>query len=124
MNKKAYMHTIEVVLAVLLTFAVAYFIIPRTSTPQEAASLSILPVLEQKPEFRGCVISLNYSCVESYLRDYLPKNYDFDYDITENPETPHANLPAKSINTESIYIAGNSSVYSPKIVRLYYWRKG
>jgi len=123
MKKKAYLRTIEVAIAIIITFAVAYFIFPKTPTPQEDAMLSILPVLEQKEEFRNCVIALNYSCTESFLREYVPPNYEFSYDIVENPDTVHANLPAKRINTESVYISGNISLYSPKIIRLYYWRK-
>jgi len=57
------------------------------------------------------------------LRNYTPPNYDFTYDITENQNEVHANLPAKKINTESIYIAGDINLYNPKIIRLYYWRK-
>ena len=124
MRKKAYMRTIEVAFAIILTFVVAYFVMPRSATPQEDARISILPVLEQKPEFRNCVIAPDFNCADTLLREFVPSNYDFAFDITENPNTPHAGLPAKSINTESAYIAGNTSLYSPKIVRLYYWRKG
>jgi len=123
MNKKAFLRTIEMAIAIILTIAVAYFLFPKTSTPQEEANLGILKVLEQKPEFRNCVVMLNYNCTESFLRNYTPPNYDFTYDITENQNEVHANLPAKKINTESIYIAGDINLYNPKIIRLYYWRK-
>jgi hypothetical protein len=125
MKKKAYLRTIEVAIAVILTFIVAYFIFPRAATPQEENRLSVLPVLEQNPEFRDCVVTINYSCTEAFLRDYVPLNYDFVYDITEDPETGHANLPQKNIYPESVYIAGSSQInlYNPKIVKLYYWRK-
>ncbi len=123
MKKKAYLRTIEVTIAVILTFVIAYFIFPRATVPTEAPGLSILPVLEQSPEFRSCVTGLNYSCTEAFLRDYVPGNYDFTYDITEDPETAHAGLPTKKIYTESVYIAGDINLYSPKIIKLYYWRK-
>jgi len=123
MRKKAYLRTIEVAFAVILTFIIAYFVLPRSITPQDEARISILPVLEQKPEFRNCVMAVDFNCTYALLREFVPSNYDFAFDITENPNTPHAGLPAKRINTESVYIAGNISMYSPKIVKLYYWRK-
>lgn len=123
MNKKAYLRTIEVTVAILMTFVVAYFIFPRSVTPSEDAKISVLSVLEQKQEFRDCVTGLNYSCTEQYLRDYVPSNYDFVYDITEDPGAGHANLPEKQIYTESLFISGNINLYSPKIIKLYYWRK-
>ena len=123
MKKKAYLRTIEVALAVILTFIVAYSIFPRATTPQNEADLSILPVLEQREDFRSCVISLNYSCTDVFLRNYIPSNYDFAYDITDSIETGHAGLTAKEIYTESIYISGNINLYNPKVIKLYYWRK-
>ena len=123
MKKKAYLRTIEVTIAIILTFVIAYFIFPRATVPTEYSGISILPVLEQNPEFRSCVTSLNYSCTEAFLRDYVPGNYDFAYDITEDSETAHAGLPAQGVYAESIYIAGDINLYSPKIIKLYYWRK-
>jgi len=123
MNKKAYLRTIEMTVAIIITFAVAYYIFPKAPTPQGEASLNILQVLEQKPEFRSCVAAIDYNCTESFLRNYTPSNYEFAYDITEDPNQGHANLPEKKINTESVYISGNINLYNPKIVKLYCWRK-
>jgi len=123
MNRKAYLRTIEMAIAIILTFTVAYYIFPRASTPAETQNLGILSVLEQKPEFRSCVANLNYNCTESFLRNYTPSNYDFAYDITEDPNQGHSGLPSEAINAESVYMAGDKDLYNPKIVKLYYWRK-
>jgi len=106
MNKKAFLRTIEVTIAIIITFIVAYAIFPRASTPESAASLNILPVLEQKPEFRGCVAAMDYDCARAFLREYIPLSYDFAFDISETPSQAHANLPDKQITAESLYIAG------------------
>ena len=124
MNRKAYLRTIEVMIAILVTFLFVYYVFPKSQTPQESENLGILNVLEKSPDFRNCVIIPDYNCTESYLRSYMPKNYDFVFDISENPGVVRANLPEKNINTETVYIAGNISAYAPKIVSLYYWRIG
>jgi len=122
MNKKAYLRTIEVVIAVIITFAFVYFVFPRSQTPEEKVNLDVLKVLENNPGFRNCLMSDDYNCTASYLKDYVPKNYDFVFDISENPEIMRVNLPEKNINTETIYIAGNITLYSPKFLKIYYWR--
>ena len=123
MNRKAYLRTIEVMIATIITFLFVYFVFPKSQTPEEKIKLGVLKVLENNPDFRNCVITLSYNCTENYLNDYVPKNYGFVFDIAENPDIYRANLPEKSINTETIYIAGDINLYSPKIVKLYYWRK-
>ncbi len=122
MNKKAFLRTVEVALAIIGTFLIAYLIFPGSSTPQETENLGILPVLEQNPAFRKCVVSLNHTCMETFFEEYLPANYDFAYDVTENPEQVHANLPDKEAFSESVYVAGTIALYNPKIIKLYYWR--
>lgn len=121
MNKKAFLRTVEVAVAVIITFLIAYSIFPESTTPQKTESLGILYVLEQNPDFRYCVASLNYTCVEGFFEEFLPENYEFAYDITENPEQKHANLPEKDVFSESVYITGTINLYKPKIVKLYYW---
>lgn len=109
MKKKAYLRTIEVTIAVIITFAVAYFIMPRASVTVDDVKISVLPTLEQNQGFRDCVMQLNYNCVNGYLRNFVPQNYDFTFDITEDPNTPHQGLPDKRISTESIYLAGTNN---------------
>lgn len=123
MKKKAYLRTIEVAFAIILTFTVAYFIIPRASAPQPEPALGILAVLEKSPQFRDCAVLLNHICVEALLREHVPPNYDFDFAITEDPNQSHGNLPEKTIIAESLFISGNINLYSPRIIMLYYWRK-
>ena len=86
MNKKAYTRTIEVLIAVIITMLFIYFVFPKSQTPTEQASLGILKVLENNPTFRNCAISTEYSCVKSYLKDYVPKNYEYVFDISENTD--------------------------------------
>lgn len=124
MNKKAYLRTIEVSIAIILTFIIAYFLIPSSSIPSDIKSISILPVLEQDPGFRNCVTNYDFNCTENYLRDFVPPQYDFAFDLTQDPDFSHANLPEQDIYTESIYMSGNINLYNPKIIKLYYWRKG
>ena len=122
MNKKSFLRTIEVMIAVLITFIFIFFVFPKSQTPEEKVQLEVLKVLENSPEFRNCILGLDYNCTGDFLNDYVPKNYGFVFDISDNPDIFRANLPEKNINTETLYIAGNITSYSPKFVKLYYWR--
>ncbi|MBW3023141.1 hypothetical protein KY308_03490 [Candidatus Woesearchaeota archaeon] len=123
MNKKSYLRTIEVMIAILVTFLFVYFVFPKSQTPQENEQITVLKVLENNPDFRNCILGVEYGCVENYLKDYVPPNYDFVFDISEDVDVFRPNLPEKNINTETIYISGNTTEYSPKLLKLYYWRK-
>lgn len=122
MNKKAFMKILEASMALLLTFLVITFIFPRM-TATKTKPMTVLNILEQDPGFRACVVGGNFTCTETYVREYLGPEYSFAVDISENVNTIRTNLPEKDVYVDSIYISGNLTSYAPRMVKLYYWEK-
>ncbi|MEM4336572.1 MAG: hypothetical protein QXG86_01040 [Candidatus Woesearchaeota archaeon] len=122
MKKKAYLRTIEALMAVLLTFLFVFFVFPKSQTQVNKIEFGVLSTLENEETFRNCVLIADYNCTYTFLRRHIPQNYDFVFDINDNPGMFRTNLPEKNINTETLYIAGNITFYNPKFLRIYYWR--
>lgn len=123
MNKKGYMRILEAIAALLITFLAITFALPKSPTQTKPTPVLFLDVLEQDPNFRACVVSGDFNCVEDYVSEYIGSKYDFVVDISENPYTERTNLPEKNVYADSIYIAGNATSYAPRMIKVYYWEK-
>ena len=122
-NKKAYMRTLEVFMAVLITFIFVIYVVPtyyRERAPE--TGINILNSLEDN--LRDCA---NTSCVENAINSFdsdFGKKYNYIINISSDVNTVVSGLPAaKKIFSDSVFIAGNSTSYDPRIIRLYYWYK-
>ena len=123
-NKKAYMRTLEAVIAIALTFIFLVIFIPEyTLTKSSEKNTNVLPSLYKNSGFRECVILKNTSCVNQSLSKPLA-GYTYTFNISSNPSDQAPILPPKRVFSESAFIAGNSSTYKPAIIRLYYWGQG
>ena len=123
-SKNAFMKTLEVAIAIVMTFVFLTVFIPQYNTAQSRLqNEDVLSVLAKSPDFRACVISENISCINSSLSIALEK-YDYAINISKSANDRVSGLPDKRIFSESIFIAGNSTLYEPRILRIYYWGKG
>ena len=124
-NKKAYLRTLEVAFAILLTMSVLVFVFSKAKLPSDDAfsSINVLENLEFNTEFRNCVVGGNESCVVNMVNNSLPALYrsSFNVVITDDINYIPGNLPDKRVYADSVFIAGNIYNYSPKIVKLFYW---
>ena len=103
---------------------VAYFI-PRftpTEDPQKQ-DLNVLPRLEGNEDFRNCVIGEDNDCVKNLISQVIPSGYGYDASISNDVDYEKTGLPAGNVYIESAFISSNMTIYSTKIVKLYYWRK-
>jgi len=119
-DKKAYLRTLEVFMAFLATFIFVIYVVPTYVTGDAPAeSINLLTPLAN--DLRECG---NASCVESIITDFDPdfaRRYDYKINISTNLNAVVTGLPRKNIYTDSVYMAGNITNYSPRIIRLYYW---
>jgi len=120
--RKAYMKTIEVVLAGVFTVLFLMFLLPRVGENRLEDELQVVAHLRQDPSFRdfaagatGCMDSSDPSV--SMVGTYLPEKYDFDLCI----DAISTRIPDKKIFIDSAVISGNMSSYQPKTIRLFYW---
>lgn len=121
MNKKGFMHTLEAVLAITIMFLFITFIVQKPYTDPKTEKTKVLITLTQDEEFRSCLMANDVGCVEKTVRAYLPARYDFAIQLGSTQQ--RTDLPTKDINTDVVYVAGNTTTYDPKIVVVYYWNK-
>jgi hypothetical protein len=128
MDKKGFAKTLEAIIAVVLSFLFIVFFIPpvKTDTDFVRPDLSLIDILEQNPSFRNCVVSENYTCINSTLMSYYPyfaELYAYTINISTDPEISGVELPQADVHIESLMIAGNDTFLYPKTLRVYYWDK-
>jgi len=123
-KKKGVIRTLEMVIAVIITFLFIIFILPgqKKITEQKPYIFKDFPYNE---DFRNAVLSENYTLVRSFLEERFnasAKNYNFSFIITQNQNFSLV-LRNRDVFSESllIYNKTNSSKY--KILRVYYWKK-
>ena len=127
MDKKAYMRTLEAVIAVITGFLFVTFIITsRSPTDTFRENIDLMSILKDNPDFRQCALSSNLSCLNSTLALHYPdfaNAYGYEFNVTTSPRSAPPEMPAKDIYLESVFITGNSTFSYPRVVRLYYWVK-
>ncbi len=124
MNRKAFMKTIEVGIAIVLTYLFLILITPKqVPTASRERIAETLSILQQNDDFRNCVISENGTCVDSNIRLFLQASFDYVYSVSSDPNYVPSGLPQKRIFVDSIFISGNTTLYKPKIFKVYYWTR-
>jgi hypothetical protein len=124
MVKKAFMKTVEILLAIVLTTFFVLMLMPQESSMHESKKTSYLIYLESDPAFRE-LAATNDACFDSgsevdwIIRQYLPQNYDYVFCAG----TSTGNLPHRSVYVDTLFFAGETSDVSFKTLRLYYWQK-
>lgn len=123
-GKQAYLRTLEAVIAIFITFLFLLYIAPeRSVSAAMEENLYVMPVLAKNLAFRNCVLIQNVSCINSTIDDNLPNQYNFLFNLSSDSTVAVRGLPAKRVFADAAYIVGNSTLYKPLIVRLYYWSR-
>ena len=122
MTKKGFWKTLEVLIAVLLTFIFVIVIIPRfTPSTSQETNLGVLQDLQKNPGFQACAVVLDQDCVNQYIREALPSRYGFKVLLSRDFNAQAKDLPATRIFVDSIIITGNATYANQSVVRLFYW---
>ena len=108
----------------VVTFTFLIVLIPQYNVAKaNFKNENILPEIAKEPGFRACLIAENMTCINRSLAGRLGK-YDYAINISKSPNSRSENLPEKRVFSESMMISGNSTLYEPRILRVYYWGKG
>tara|TARA_Y100000310_G_scaffold335536_1_gene417807 strand:- start:578 stop:988 length:411 start_codon:yes stop_codon:yes gene_type:complete len=132
-NKKAYLKTLEAVIAIILflSFISAALLLnkppEKQEKPQDIELLQdyIFNKLETEPELRQCLIDNNTICISGVINSSLhTQKLDYDFEICNlDPDQCIYNIvlnETKTIYADSLIIQeGNNSA----IIRLYIWKK-
>jgi hypothetical protein len=123
-SKKAMMKTVEVFMAMMITFIFLMIILPSASRNSNNDSYdNLFRNLEFDDLFRSCVLIEDETCIDSIIERSFYGYYQYDYEILDSisENSIVTNLPKKQVQIYSIVISGNYTSYNPKIFRLYYW---
>ena len=126
-DKKGYLKVIEVLIAFVLTYWFITFVITANIHADDRDREHPYPLRKVPIDpLRGCILSDNVTCVDESISAYNP-GFDNIYEHTTiimNLTGSHEiSLPDKKVFIDSRYIAGNVTVYEPKIVKIYIWKK-
>ncbi|MBR9677455.1 hypothetical protein GOV04_04900 [Candidatus Woesearchaeota archaeon] len=124
-NKKAFLKTFEVLIAILLSFIFITFVMSGYK-PQKPTTknLEILQFYEHNTKFRNCAHQNNITCLNEFVNTTMPTNYNYTINITTiTDSTIPANLPNTNVKIDSIIIAGNYTEIDIIKIRLYYWNR-
>ncbi|MFH1316531.1 MAG: hypothetical protein ABII01_03370 [Candidatus Woesearchaeota archaeon] len=123
-NKRGYVRTMEVVIAIVITFIFVIYIIPnysaRLSNPK---TLYFLSGMYDNKNLSSCVVQKDALCVNNLIADEIPIDYEFSALITDNPNARILDLPDKRIIVDSLMFTGNISHQNMTILKVYYWKK-
>lgn len=123
-GKSAFMRTAEATIAIAMTFVFLTLFIPQYNTAKAGLSnKGALDEVYRDFDFRNCVLSGNISCINASLATSLA-GFDYAINISGSVNDRASGLPDKKVFSESAFIAGNSTIYEPRILRIYYWEKG
>ena len=104
-NKKAYIKTIEALIAVLMLIGFLIYILPsQTSEQQTTTALdtfmdNILDTIIYDSTYRDCSIDKNTQCLKDFIDQKITYTYDYRIQICDDStacDTP-SDLPDKNI---------------------------
>lgn len=120
-SKKAFMKTVEVFIAAMITFTFVIVFIPRDVSVVDDQSSFRLRNLEVDDNFRNCIFASDYTCINSTLDLILGGRFLYDYEIYSN-QGEAKSIPGNNVHIYTWLYAGNYTIYDPTIFKLYYWR--
>ncbi len=127
-SKKAYMKTLEVLFAIIVTTLFIVILIPgRDISEQDEEKLFVMDTMINNPLFRQGVINLADGCYDSSNPNILTNALDkaipevYIYNVCIN--TRKTDFPEKRVIVETGFITGNMTDFFHKEIWLYYWIK-
>lgn len=121
MDKKGFMKTVEVFMAVLVTFGFILAVLPKDVPDLDDQSIFRLKNLDIDDNFRNCVIRSDTACINATIDLLFEGRFLYDYEIYDAGDTPTLFVDENEVRTYSWFYAGNFTSYDPKTFKLFYW---
>ncbi len=131
MVKKAFIRTLEAIIAIVITFIFLVGILPLKGTGiTTKEEIRVLPNIIDEEEFRIKTFNLTINqCfddeetwIDNLVRKRLSSDYDYIFCVYGNLNYPLIDdLPNKEVFVDSFFITKNLDNYEKIIVRFYYW---
>ena len=130
MNKKAYIRTLEAVVAILIIYIFTTSLLAKNnvneaSVPKdiELTQESILKEIQSSEYYRNCILSNNNNCINSLFQSSIKNIYGYNFSICTVSNCVVPATPEKEVYAKSLIVTANLTNYSTTSVNLYIWRK-
>ena len=133
MVKKAFIRTLEAIIAIVITFIFLAVILPMKETGIiTKEEIRVLPNMIDDEEFRMKTFNLTINqCfdeegtwIDMLVKKRLSSDYNYLFCVYDHLEFPLIeSLPDKEIFVDSLFITKELDDYERRIVRFYYWIK-
>ena len=134
LGKKAYIRTMEAVLAIIILLIFVYTVIPRQPIEEsgtEDVNIKLIQdhvffELANNDELRSDIISKNNESLNDLVTNVINQRYNYEIAINDLGGSlilPNNISSDKAIYVRSAVISTNKTEYDPKIVTLYLWLK-
>ena len=131
-NKKAYLKTLEAVIAAMILLLFIGEVLPHKTedaalTPPDIETMqqTILKSISSREDLRTCVLEKDIPCITTFIDSIMKQDLSYEITITDadfSLELP-VDLPQdKAIYTKTLIISSTTTDYDPKLVRLHVWR--
>ena len=77
MDRKGFVKTIEVLIAIVMSFIFLVLIMPADQSYAYKKTLGILPAFEDNQQFRGCVLDENEGCLADLIGPQVPPYLEY-----------------------------------------------
>lgn len=133
MNKKAYMRTVEAVIAIIILIIFIFTVIQRPPKSEhkiplnvQEAQNAIIKEATLNNSIRNCIITNplchNSIIMQNLFQENIPVIYNYTFKICEET-TCLANTPFKTVYVADVFISSTYEDKKPKILRFWIWEK-
>ncbi len=128
-DKRAWLKILEVFIAITLVFSVAIIVYSRTTKETETGTeikrieRVILQEISRNDEMRTAVLENDNTSVRNYVRSRMHPSLDSDVTICKLDEICNIYVKGKDVYVDETVISANLTLYEPKRLRLFVWRK-
>jgi hypothetical protein len=128
-NKKAWVKIVEAFIAITLIFAVFITLytrqVYRADISEEVYSLqkAILGQISNNEDLRINVLNKNNESILNFLEDKIPPSLDYTIRICELNEVCSMDFYQTEVYASETVISSTLQEYSPKVIKIFMWRK-
>ncbi len=132
MVKKAYIITLEAVIAIVVLYIFMTYAIsrnvekPKVSIPRDIkiSQETILSQIQTNDFFRTCALQEDYACLDDMIGLSLKQGLLYNFTICHTISCPAFILQEnKDVYAKSLIISTNTTYYNTTLISLYIWRR-
>lgn len=132
MVKKAYLITLEAIIAIVILYIFMTYALsrqiekPKTAIPQDIKLSQdvILSQIETNDFYRNCALKEDYGCIDSMMSSSIKGGLLYNFTICHTQTCPVFLLQEpKDVYTKSLIISTNNTYYNITLVTIHLWSR-